>query len=424
MPDVSIRVRISLDKFRTKCAITLRPDVPSPFSSNAAPSSSKSTVGLTHGYETFTLAYYEGGKRVRRTFPSLAAAKTEAELVATRLDRADSLALQLTGTDRQQYLLATAELQTTGIPLHLAIKEFVAAKAILGEGSLLDAARLHRAHTDPTRPQRAVEAVADECLVAKTGDGLSARYLVQLRSDLKRFAHDFRKNIADVTGPESDDWLRGLRYDGAPISGRTRNNLRTSIGTLFSFARQRGYLAKNTPTEAESVSKAKVVEDETKILTIAQMKSLLAESTGVVRARMAIAGFAMVRTAQLARLHWEHINLTEMFLTANAMDSKPSRRRLVPISENLKSWLEPLLSRGPVLPNDEVFKQVTEHARTHGIEWERNYLRNSAISYRLATTQNVAQVAYEAGTSANVIFRNYRQLATPAQGHAWFAIST
>ena len=152
------------------------------------------------------------------------------------------------------------------------------------------------------------------------------------------------------------------------------------------------------------------------------MNLLLTNAEPVVRTHLVIAGFAMVRTAELTRLHWEHINLQEGFITVNAMDSKPSHRRLAPISENLKAWLKSLHAQGPVLPGDEVYKQVTEHSRSVGIEWERNYLRNSAISYRLAVTQNVAQVAYEAGTSANVIYKNYRQLATPVQGQAWFAV--
>ena len=165
--------------------------------------------GKTRGYDTHTLVYYEGGKRVRRTFNTLAEAKTEAEIVATRIDQADALALELTGADRQEYLLATAELQPLGIPLHLAIKEFVTARKLLSEGTLVDAARLHRTHTDPSRPRKTVESLVEECLVSKTGDGLSTRYTVQLRSDLGRFARDFQKNIADVVGLEIDDWLRG-----------------------------------------------------------------------------------------------------------------------------------------------------------------------------------------------------------------------
>ena len=141
-----------------------------------------------------------------------------------------------------------------------------------------------------------------ECLEAKTGDNSSRPYLAQLRSDLRRFARDVKKNVADVTGTEIDAWLRGLRHDGNPVSGRTRNNVRTSLTTLFSFAKQRGYLPKHMPTEAESVPEAKVAEDETKILTADQMQKLLAASQGYVRAHLGVAEFAMLRTAELARL--------------------------------------------------------------------------------------------------------------------------
>ena len=69
-------------------------------------------------------------------------------------------------------------------------------------------------------------------------EGLSTRHLPPLRGDLKCFARDFNKSIADVTSAEIDDWLRGFRHVGVPVSGRTRNNLRTSVGTLFSFAKR------------------------------------------------------------------------------------------------------------------------------------------------------------------------------------------
>ena len=162
--------------------------------------------------------------------------------------------------------------------------------------------------------------------------------------------------------------MRGLRHDGQPVVGRTRNNLRTSLTTLFSFAKQRGYLPKNMPTEAESVPKAKVVEDETKILTADQMQKLLAASHGYVRAHLAVAAFAMLRTAELARLDWKQIDLTENLIIVNAGDAKVSRRRLVPIPDNLKAWLQPLKSQGAVLPNGEVYKEVSELAASVGIE--------------------------------------------------------
>jgi hypothetical protein len=50
-------------------------------------------------------------------------------------------------------------------------------------------------------------------------------------------------------------------------------------------------------------------------------------------------------------------------------------------------------------------------------------LRHSFISYRLAETQNINSVALEAGNSPQMIFRHYRELATPGQARTWFVIA-
>ena len=41
----------------------------------------------------------------------------------------------------------------------------------------------------------------------------------------------------------------------------------------------------------------------------------------------------------------------------------------------------------------------------------------------MAAIRNVAQVALEAGNSPQVIFSNYRELVTPQDARAWFAIT-
>jgi len=59
-----------------------------------------------------------------------------------------------------------------------------------------------------------------------------------------------------------------------------------------------------------------------------------------------------------------------------------------------------------------------------GVTGLHNCLRHSYASYRLATTNNVNQLADEMGNSREIIYRNYRQLVTPAEGHQWFAVIT
>jgi hypothetical protein len=61
--------------------------------------------------------------------------------------------------------------------------------------------------------------------------------------------------------------------------------------------------------------------------------------------------------------------------------------------------------------------------RKGDFKWQHNGLRHSFISYRVAMVKNVAQVALEAGNSPQMIFSNYRELVTPQDAKAWFAIT-
>ena len=56
------------------------------------------------------------------------------------------------------------------------------------------------------------------------------------------------------------------------------------------------------------------------------------------------------------------------------------------------------------------------------VSWKRNGFRHSYITYRVATLNDVPAVALECGNSPNVIFSNYRALATESEGKAWFAV--
>jgi hypothetical protein len=56
------------------------------------------------------------------------------------------------------------------------------------------------------------------------------------------------------------------------------------------------------------------------------------------------------------------------------------------------------------------------------VKWRRNGFRHSYISYRVAITKDIPATALECGNSPQIIFSNYRALATEAEAKAWFAI--
>ena len=51
-----------------------------------------------------------------------------------------------------------------------------------------------------------------------------------------------------------------------------------------------------------------------------------------------------------------------------------------------------------------------------------NGARHSAITYKVASTGDVARVALDCGTSPTVIHSNYKGLATPEDAKAFFGI--
>jgi hypothetical protein len=73
--------------------------------------------------------------------------------------------------------------------------------------------------------------------------------------------------------------------------------------------------------------------------------------------------------------------------------------------------------------SEAVDKKLKASDATVGFAWKHNALRHSFISYRVAQTQNVAQVALEAGNSPRVVFSNYRELVRPADAAKWFGIA-
>jgi hypothetical protein len=201
---------------------------------------------VNRGRPMFTASYHEAGGRRLRQFADLADARREAKIIAGQLSAGQGAALELTGKDRDIYLFAVSKLKQLQVPLNVAVEEFVAAKKI-GVPLLAAAKFYHETHSTKL-PEKTVSDVVAEFLAAKKSDGRSFRYLQDCKARLERFSRDFKVNLRDVRTQELDAWLRGLK-----LSPRTRNNFRTVICSLFSFARDAGYLVKGKPTEAETL---------------------------------------------------------------------------------------------------------------------------------------------------------------------------
>jgi integrase len=395
----------------------------------------------SRGCDAYTISYYLGTKRQRTTFANLGLAQTEAETVANKLSTGELDVITLTSHNRLAYVRAIEALKITGLPLEVAAIHFAEAFKILEGDNIIEAARYFAKRHPSRMPQKTVPEIVQEFLETKDRDGVSDVYMKDLRSRLGRFERKFKERISLVTAAEIEDFLRGLKNTpkseaetSKHLSGKSRNNYRRAIGTLFNFAEARGYLPRGLG-EMESVTLAKVQHTEIEIFRPDELAQVLEVANEKLIPFLTIGAFGGLRHAELQRLDWSEVRLDDGFIEVKASKAKTASRRLVPIQDNLKRWLIPLhKAGGPICIYANMSKQllwlseaVDERLKkvdaTAGFAWKHNVLRHSFISYRVAQTQNVAQVALEAGNSPRVVFANYRELVRPADAAKWFLIA-
>ena len=376
----------------------------------------------TRGRPLFTVAYRDtNNRRVKRSFADLNEARTEAHAAAAKIQNGQIDVLELNSRDRIAYQHALAVLKLTGQPVDSVAEQYAEAfKLLNGTGSIVEAARFFQKHHSTTFARRSGPEIYQEFLDAKKVDNASLRYLHDIQSRLGRFAKHFAGDISHITTRELEEWIAALGC--GPVA---RNSTRALVITLFNFARQRGYLPKNQPTEADAVAIAKEPPAKIGIFTPAQMIKLLEKAGPQIVPYLAIGGFSGLRHAELMRLDWREIKLREGHIEVTAEKAKTAQRRIVPIQDNLAKWLRPYaLTEGKVFAGhgSRFLGKVTKVSRECGIDWPQNALRHSFASYRLAKCKSAAEVALEMGNSPRIVFQHYREIVTAGESEEWWRI--
>lgn len=376
---------------------------------------------LKSDHPQFTLVHYLGNRRIKQKFADIRTARAKASLVVNKLANAETEVLKLSGADASTYIQSKQKLRDwkPDADLYVAVMDYVANARRLPEGvTLKECVDFWLKRHQTNLPQKSVTEVVAELIKSKTDAGKSDIYIKDLQGRLNHFAASFQVHIDSVTGAEIEEYLRALGR-----SGRTQNNHRRIIGTLLKFATRRGFLPKDH-NEMDAVEKADDDSGDIEIFTPTELRKLFAVARPEMFVYLAIAAFAGLRAAEIQRLDWSEVNLAERFIELKASKAKTASRRLAPIPDNLAAWLTPYAQKsGPVAPFANMSKQLTTKlAPDAGLVWKHNGLRHSFISYRLADIKDMGQVALEAGNSAGMIFKHYRQVVTAAQAKEWFAI--
>ena len=385
----------------------------------------------------FKLSYHLGGKRHRPSFANLDEAKNEASAKAAQLSRGDIDAMQLNGKDRLAYGRALEAVRQFNIPLDAAAIDYAEVRKVLGNHSLMEAARFYMRHNAAGIMGKPVAEAFEAFKKAKEDAGRNAHYLrVDIGSRCGAFAKAFKMEVRQLTARDVDTYLNDLK----DLKGQTVNKHADALGTFFKFCQSRQWLSKEINL-LEHFESRREQHGEIEIFTPAELRLLLDAADPEFATCIALQAFAGVRSEELQKLTWEDLAKRDGHIEVAASKAKTASRRVTPISDNLAAWLKDTPKTGKLVwphrqqsfyeqqeatvkaaqvAENKRHKKTPKEAKT--IKWKHNALRHSFISYRVAETQNMNQVALETGTSVKKIVAHYRELVTPKEAKEWFGI--
>ena len=416
--------------------------------------------GTQAEYPSFLVTYYEGGSRLSIRKSSWADVETLLEEVVAAHRKNDPERLELTGRDRRIYLAALEALKPVGGEVDQAVRDYAVAAQLLsphqlavpqaaqlladtltrlGKTPLSTAIDFYQRHGETMTATRNVAQVIAELIGDLKKDRRGHYHIRDMETRLERFAGAFTGPIHEIQERAITEWLQQLRKivwrdgkqvendQGQPVSERTRNNYRAAICELFGFAKKRGYVPRDLPTEAAATVRMQVVPGKNHIITPDAAKRLLAQLPPHLVPYTVLKLFSGLRTEEAFGLEWEDLRFDSQAVIIEAKLAKLRQRRVPPILPNLAKWLHPFRGltghinyeyTGP----EGVQRAVAKESRKIGVLLQRNTFRNCYISYRVAQPIAPAAVAAEAGTSVRMIESNYKELATKGEAERWFSI--
>ena len=392
-------------------------------------------------FPTFLLSYYASGKRQLRRFMDFAKASEEATRIAMQKAQGALGAAALSARDRvslEQALALLAKNEGIGnasvARLVEIVRDYATARVGLPAGvTFTDMAQFYKQKHPSNMPRKTVPEVVAEFIADRKSASCSAVHVNDLEIRLGQFSKAFELPISAVSAPLVQQWIYGLKNQKTKqsVAARTKENMLRQIVSLFNFARRQKYVPAELALELSEISTPKKQHAPIGIYTPDEMRAILAAADEAVIPALTIAAFAGLRLAEVSRLDWREVRLSEKLIVVSAENAKTAARRLVPISDNLAAWLTLHVKRaGALNPCEEQAENVGnalgdrfERAAARAkVSWKRNGFRHSYISYRVAVLKDVPAVALECGNSPQVIFSNYRALATDPEAKDWFSI--
>jgi integrase len=348
--------------------------------------------------------YRVDGKRRREFFKTKASAEKSLKNIETKIRREGEQALSISDPLRIEAMEQSKRLEPYGETLTHAVDFFIS-------------------HLEDSRRSIPIRQLVSEFVDSKEQDKeLSKVYQDDMRNRFSVFCETFGDTGTRVlTSKQVEEWIFQL-----PLSSQSKENFRSRLGTLFNFAIRRGYIDKGkNPCEDISVT---VRTAKKEILTVDQLRAVLAAASPDFLPLVAIGAFAGLRTEERVRLAWEDIDIARGFLTVGEEDSKTASRRTIKMEPCLQAWLFPYAGRtGRIYHGGGSVQFCLEFSKTckkAGLKKApKNGLRHSFASYHVGKYDDAERVRAILGHStAALLYANYREMVHPDQATLYFNI--
>jgi integrase len=282
--------------------------------------------------------------------------------------------------------------------------------------TVADAVTFYLAHLKSSNATKPVGEVVDELLLHRRKKGRSSRYQDDMRLRLSKFSQHFDgTDIAEISRENVEEWLDSLEV--APV---TYNNFRRLLHVLWSFAVDKQWVGENVVSRIEPLT---VKLEAPGILTVEEAAALLKQADPAIIPYLVIALFGGLRDAELKRLEWKAVDLQTGYIKISASVSKTARERLVPITPNMRAWLNSVPKQsGAVTPKN--LRLLLQRAKKASkiTPWPHDATRHSFGTYEMARTKNIGHVSEVMGNSPSIVQRHYKAAVAFELGEKFFSL--
>jgi site-specific recombinase XerD len=291
-------------------------------------------------------------------------------------------------------------------------------------------------HAPRAKPVTIEKAIAS-FIASRKSANCKPRYLANLKSQLDQVQAEFHGSMVDtLTKAQIERFVADLTgKDGeTPATPKSRINFIITINAFFNFAVEEGWRGENP---AATIKRPKLDEIVTDILSPDQAKKLIEEASKPenidVFPTLLVQLFAGPRRSELPHIAWGLIKGKYLRLE----NTKVRIKRAVELPEVLLDWLAPYRRKvgrifapadvhydpSDTRPIEDSFTyRLGQIAEAANISLTKNVLRHTAITYRVASTEDINATALWAGNSVEVIREHYLGAATKDDAATFYAL--